>query len=146
MAATKQVQVQTHIGEGFTITSKIRDHTVYVDQPKGAGGQDTGPNPLEYLLLSLAACISSIGRIVANQQRIALRGIDLTVAGELDTDFLMGKTQQGRAGFLKMTVTAEIDADMSREEKEQFLKEIDRRCPVSDNLANVSVVTIELAQ
>jgi len=38
-------------------------------------------------------------------------------------------------------VRAKIDADMTKEEKEAFLHEVDRRCPVSDNIHNVTQMT-----
>ena len=81
MATIKQVQVEAHMGELFKIESKIHDHTLYVDQPKTGGGEDAGPTPLEYMFLSLAGCIATIGRIVAKQKRITLRAMDVKVEG-----------------------------------------------------------------
>ncbi len=144
MPAMKTVEVEAKLGERFTIESQIRGHKLFVDQPAAAGGQDAGPTPLEYLFLSLGGCVGSIGRIVANQKRIALRGMRVTVSGALDANTLMGKAQENRAGFTGITVKVDIDADLSREEKQQFLEEIDRRCPVSDNLQKMTPVSIEL--
>ena len=141
MATIKQVQVEAHMGERFKIESKIRDHTLYVDQPKTGGGEDAGPTPLEYMFLSLAGCIATIGRIVAKQKRITLRAMDVKVEGELDVEVLMGRNPDSRSGFTGLKVTARIDADMSKEEKEQFLHEVDRRCPVSDNLHSLTPMT-----
>jgi uncharacterized OsmC-like protein len=33
---------------------------------------------------------------------------------------------------------------MSKEEKEAFLEEVDKRCPVSDNLINLTTVSVDL--
>ncbi|MEZ5578014.1 MAG: hypothetical protein R3F36_05055 [Candidatus Competibacteraceae bacterium] len=38
----------------------------------------------------------------------------------------------------------DIDADMTREEKEEFLHEVDRRCPVSENLLNATPITLHV--
>ncbi len=105
-----------------------------IDQPKGMGGEDAGPNPLEIFLSSLPACICAIGRVVANQNRIKLRGINVEVEGDIDKDFLMGKTSEGRAGFVEIRTLVDIDADMSLEEKEKYLEEITKRCPIADNM------------
>lgn len=144
MAKFKNVELVARLGDGFKMESKIRDHVVYIDQPKPAGGEDAGPTPLEYLLLSLAGCIGAIGRIIANQRKLPLRSMEIRVVGELDTDTLMGKSRENRAGFSGIWVMVKIDADMSKEEKGQFLHEIDSRCPVSDNLKAVTDVSIEL--
>ena len=144
MATFKAIDVTAKLGERFKIESKIRDHTLYIDQPKAAGGEDAGPTPLECLFLSLAACIASIGRIIANQQKLPLRSMEVRVQGELDVESLMGKSQEHRAGFSGMRVAVKMDADMTKEEKERFLHDIDARCPVSDNLKSLTPVTFEV--
>lgn len=105
-----------------------------------AGGNDEGPNPLEIFLSSLPACICAIGRIIANQRRIDLRGIEVELEGDIDKDFLMGKTTEGRAGFTEIRSFVHIDADMTKAEKEAFLKDIALRCPIADNMIFTSVV------
>jgi uncharacterized OsmC-like protein len=144
MPTHKQVEVVAQLGERFTIESKIRDHVLYVDQPKAAGGEDAGPTPLELLFLSLGACVGSIGRIIANQRRLPLRSMEVKVIGSLDVETLMGKSQENRAGFGGMRVIVKMDADMTKDEKEKFLHDIDARCPVSDNLKTLTPVSFEV--
>jgi len=146
MATTKTVQIEATLGEAFTIESKIRDHTMYVDQPAAGGGADTGPTPLEYLLLSLASCIGSIARIIASQRKLPLRSMTIGVTGELDLDHLLGKSDQGRAGFGELKISVKMDCDMSLEEQKQFLHDVDARCPVSDSLINGCSVSLEVAE
>lgn len=142
MAAIKHVTVVARMGERFKIESTIGSHTVIVDQPKTSGGDDAGPTPLDYFFLSLAGCIATIGRIAAKQQRIPLRGMDVKVEGELDLEGLMGRSAEAPVGFSGITVTVKVDADLSQEEKEAFVNEVDRRCPVSANLHAATPVTL----
>ncbi len=111
-----------------------------IDQPKAAGGQNLGPNPLEVFLSSLPACICAIGRIISMQRKIELKGIEVQLEGDIDKDFLLGKTTEGRAGFTEIRAMVSIDADMTIAEKEAFLKEVTDRCPVADNIMNASLV------
>ena len=145
MASIKKVEVAALLGPEMKIESRIREHRVVIDQPKIGGGTDSGPTPLEYLLCALAGCIGSIGRLVAHQKKIVLRGMEISVSGELDTDVLLGRSQQGRAGFGCIKVRAKIDADLTDEQKLKFLEEVDARCPVSDNLKALTTVQTELA-
>jgi uncharacterized OsmC-like protein len=142
VATIKHVAVEAHMGERFKIESRIGDHTLYVDQPKTGGGEDAGPTPLEYFFLSLAGCIATIARIAAKQKRINLRSMDVKVEGALDIEGLMGRNPEAPVGFGGITVTARVDADMTKEEKEAFLREVDRRCPVSANLHDATPVTL----
>jgi uncharacterized OsmC-like protein len=140
MIYMKTVTVEAKSLEGFKIETKMRQHVAIVDQPPAGGGTDAGPTPLEYLFVSLASCIITIGTIMSNQRRRGVRGISVKVEGDLDTDVLLGKKTDFRAGFVGAKVVVNIDADMSQAEKEQFLKEVDARCPISDNIHNLTPI------
>ncbi|MDF7808911.1 OsmC family protein [Pontiellaceae bacterium B12219] len=143
--ANKTVAVESKLNEKFVIESDIRGHKVIIDQPANAGGTDTGPTPLELMFASLAGCIGTIGRIVAMQQRIDLKGMNIKVEGDLDVDGLLGKPIDGRVGFEGITISVSVDADMTDAEKEAFIHEVDVRCPVSENLLHATPVSIKLA-
>ncbi|MGC9373713.1 MAG: OsmC family protein [Bacteroidales bacterium] len=135
--AISTIKLEATVKEGFKTDIKC-SHDFVIDQPKQGGGQDLGPNPLEIFLSSLPACICAIGKIISNQKRLNVRGIDVKVEGDIDKDFLMGKTEEGRAGFTEIRSYINVDADMSKEEKQAFIEEIEKRCPIADNMANQS--------
>jgi len=141
----KTVTVESKLGEKFVIKSDIRGHEVVIDQPATGAGTDTGATPLELMFASLAGCIGTISRIVAMQKRIDLRGMNIKVEGPLDTDGLLGKPIEGRVGFEGITITVDVDADMTDEEKTAFIHEVDARCPVSENLLNTTPINVQLA-
>lgn len=132
----KNVSVKTKMGQGMKIEGFAGTHKVFIDQPAASGGTDSGPTPLEYYALSLAGCISSIARIAAKQKGINMRGIEVKVSGDLDVDVLLGKNKSTRAGFQNFTLSVNLDADLSPEQKKEFLSEVERRCPVSENTCN----------
>ncbi len=143
--AAKKVQVEIKQGSGFKTECRAGKHTLLIDQPTMAGGTDTGPSPLEYQLMALGGCIAAIGRIIANQRRLPVRGFDIAVEGDIDTDGLLGKPSANRVGFSAIAARVKIDADLSDAEKAQFLHDIDLRCPISENLQNAASVTVVLA-
>jgi uncharacterized OsmC-like protein len=141
----KSVVVESKLNEKFVIESDIRGHSIVLDQPESAGGTDAGVTPMELLFASLAGCIGTIGRVAAMQQRIELRGMNIRVEGDFDVDGLLGKPTDGRVGFDGITITVDIDADLTDEEKDRFIHEVDRRCPVSENLLNATPINVKLA-
>lgn len=116
-----------------------------IDQPVAAGGKNEGPNPLEVFISTLPACICAIGRIIAMQRGIELRGIEAHAEGDIDKDFLLGKTTEGRAGFVAIRAQVKIDADMSEEEKTAFLHDIEKRCPIADNMSGTTTISAVVA-
>ena len=78
----------------------------------------------KYFWLSLPACIC--GNRTNNSpttEGLKLNGISVTAEGDIDKDFLLGKTTEGPAPVLpKIRSYVDIDADMTTEEKTKFLK------------------------
>ncbi|NMC46781.1 MAG: OsmC family protein [Chloroflexi bacterium] len=146
MATNKTVKVTAKGLEGFLIETKAGAHTAYVDQPPAMGGTDKGPTPLDYVFISLAGCLITIAKIVANQKRIVLRDVSVEVEGELNLEVLRGQDDKDRAGFKSFKASMKIDADLSKEEKQAFVEEVDRRCPISDNLMHTTPVEVVLAE
>ncbi|MFA5181310.1 MAG: OsmC family protein [Syntrophales bacterium] len=145
MARMKTVSIEAKLGGKFKVEVKAGNHTLCIDQPQAGGGADEGPNPIEYLFASLAGCIGTVGRIIATQKRIKLNGMDMKIEGVFDTEIILGKSKENRPGLTGINVTLNIDADMTKEEKKAFVEEIETRCPVSDNIENVTPVKIEVA-
>lgn len=145
MTKMKTIGIEAKLDEKFKIEVKAGNHTMYVDQKKAGGGTDAGATPLEYFLASLAGCIGTVARIIANQKRITLNGIDMKIEGAFDVETLLGKSKESRAGFHGIKVTLNVDSGMSKENKEAFVHEIKSRCPVSDNIANATPIVIEVA-
>ncbi|MBR8535256.1 OsmC family protein [Carboxylicivirga sediminis] len=129
--AISTLKVGAKMQEGFRTEIEC-SHNFIIDQPKPAG-TDEGPNPMEIYLSSIPACICAIGRIIANQKRLPVRSISVKLEGDIDKDFLLGKTREGRAGFVEIRTMVEIDADMTKAEKELYLHDIEKRCPIADN-------------
>jgi putative redox protein len=141
---TKTVKINSNWKGAMRVDTTAREHTVIIDQPKNMGGQNAGANPLEVFLFALGGCLGTVASIVANQERLNLRKFDLTIEGDIDTDFLMGKTKEGRAGFTEIRVAVDIDADMTDEEKQEFFEKVDSRCPISDNMLNETKIVFDV--
>jgi uncharacterized OsmC-like protein len=144
MAKMKTIGIAAKLDEKFKIEVKAGDHTMYIDQTKAGGGTDAGATPLEYFFASLAGCIGTVARIVANQKNIKLNGMNIRVEGAFDLETLFGKGKENRAGFTGIKANLNIDSDMSKEEKEALIHEVEGRCVVSDNIANITPVVIEI--
>jgi uncharacterized OsmC-like protein len=140
----KTVKVTSTWKEGMRVDVKSRGHELIVDQPEAGGGKDAGPSPLEYFFFALAGCLGTIAAIIARQERIDLRGFTTEIEGDIDTAFLMGKTEEGRAGFTEVRVSVDIDADMTEAEKHVFFEKVDKRCPISDNMINGTSIVFKV--
>jgi uncharacterized OsmC-like protein len=114
-----------------------------IDEPPSLGGTDQGPNPMEYLLASLAGCLNVVGHIVASEMKINIEKLSIEISGNLNPDKLFGKESNDRAGFKSINVVMNISTDADIEKLKKWVEEVEKRCPVTDNLRNPTKVNIE---
>lgn len=141
----KTIRASGNLDHAFTITVESGNHVIRMDQPKNAAGQDLGPTPLELILAAVAGCFGTIGRFIAHQRKFELRGMQFEIEADYDPDGLLGRRTDVRPGFQALRVKVTMDADLSREEQQAVLKEIERRCPLADNLLHGTNLVTTLA-
>lgn len=134
--ALKTISARGQMNAGMSIEVECGNHRLVMDQPKHAAGEDLGPTPLEAILAAVAGCFGTIGRFVAHQQKFDLRGMRFEIEADYDPAGLLGRDENVRPGFQELRVKVDIDADLTREEKQALLELIEKRCPVVDNLTH----------
>lgn len=90
MASLKTVKVTDEGPDGWVVKTHSGKHVSIVDQPEALGGTDSGPTPLDYVFVALGSCLVTVAKIVAGQQKIDLRGVEVEVSGDLNLDVLRG--------------------------------------------------------
>lgn len=145
MAKMKTYSIEARADDRYRVAVKAGDRTLYVDQPVFVGGSDAGASPMDYLFSSLAGCIATTARIIANQKKLCLNGMDIKVEGSLDLDIIYGKSTAGRPGVTGITVSVALDSEMSEMGRKGFLEELRLRCPVYDIIAAITPIAIAAA-
>ncbi len=144
-AKIKTIRIEAKADNKYKVAVKAGEHTLYVDQPLANGGTDAGANPMEYLFASLAGCIATTARIIANQKKLNLNGMDIKVEGSLDMNIILGKSRDSRPGVTGINVSVALDSAMSEMERKSFFEELRLRCPISDTIAAATPITITAA-
>ncbi len=142
----KTFTVEARQVDRFQIEAAIGENTIVIDQPKAVGGNGAGPCPVEYVLAGFAACILNVAYVVAGERTIELRSLAVQVEGDLNPAKFLGQRTDDRPGFQSIRLIINIDADLTLEEKEDFLRAVEARCPVSDNLSNLTPVDVILEE
>lgn len=124
------------------VAVKARNFTMYVDEPPQLGGQDKGANPVEYVLAALAGCLNVVAHLVAKEMGITLHELSIEIQGILNPARFQGKSYQERAGYKQIEVLINVKADADEKTLAKWLKVVEERCPVSDNLANPTPLKI----
>lgn len=103
-----------------------------------------GPSPLEYILAGYAGCINAVGKLVAKEQGILLKSLQVELSAKLSLDKYQGKKSHERAGFSAIEVVVKPTSEATLDQLKNWLIEIEKRCPVQDNLVNPTPVSVVL--
>jgi uncharacterized OsmC-like protein len=117
-----------------------RRFEIAADEPKVLLGQDTAPNPVEYLLSALGACITSslIYHAAAAGHRVD--DCECTLTGDLDVRGFLGIDPDVRPGYQHILVTLRVRSDAPVEELEQAA----RFSPVLDVVSRGTSVALRV--
>jgi uncharacterized OsmC-like protein len=124
--------------------AKTRQFQLTIDEPESLGGSDKGANPVEFILAGLAGCLNVVGHIVAKELGFTIDKLAIEVSGSINPDRLFGTSNAERAGFktIKLILIPETSAPI--EILLKWLRIVQDRCPVKDNLLNSTPVNISV--
>ena len=144
MSKTLNFSVSSRSESPAKTNISVRDFNLTVDEPVALGGTDLAPNPVEYILAGYAGCINVVAHIVAKEQNINLKDLEIDIDGDLDPSRLFGTSFTERAGYKNITVNLRTSTKLNEGQKVKWLKEIEYRCPVNDNLTNTTPINFSL--
>jgi putative redox protein len=127
------IHVEHVRGDQFLV--KVGGHSVLVDQPEEAGGEDRGPTPTELWVAGLAACVAFYaGRFLRRH------GVDASTLA-VDTDFAMSEERPARVMAISIAVRV---PDGVSAERRRALQRVVEHCTVHNSMADPPEVRIEL--
>src|SRR5690606_1175513 len=125
-------------------TIQTRGFQLVVDEPESLGGTNTAPNPVEYILAGYAGCINVVAHVIAKELAFTPTDLSIAIEGEINPNRLLGRDFTERAGYKGLQVKVQTSAPLSQALKNQWLREIENRCPVNDNLSNPTPIDFQI--
>lgn len=135
-AACKVVfRATTELGDGLQCKGTIRDFpAMTIDEPPELGGKDSGPNPVEIVLVALGTCQEIVYRAYASVMGIKLDSVKVDVRGYLDLRGLFAMEEGVPAGYQKIVFETQIQSSASDEELQKLAQIVEAHCPVLNTL------------
>ena len=138
MAADSNKQKIVHIhlpkDETFTTTLTAGDHELIADEPENVdGGKDQGPDPYDYLLMSLGSCTVMTIKMYVRRKDWPLEDVymELRHSKRHDEDCDNCEDPDSKIDVIEKEVI--VEGDLSDEQMDKIL-DISKKCPVHRTL------------
>jgi uncharacterized OsmC-like protein len=112
-------------------TSRSEAFEIDAGEPGILLGTDTGPNPAEYLLHALAACLTTSIVYVAAARKVELTSVESTLTGEMDVRGALGVDEEPRNGFERIRVSFRVTGNAPEEKLREVVERAQQRSAVS---------------
>jgi uncharacterized OsmC-like protein len=135
----------TETREGkFANQVSVGRHVIRADEPRAAGGTDTGLSPYDLLCAALGACTAMTLRLYADLKGIPVRRVSVELKHEKihASDCAECETREGRIDRIERLIRLEGDLDDAQRQK---LLEIAEKCPVHRTLHSEVHIPTRLA-
>jgi uncharacterized OsmC-like protein len=125
-------------------TSRAHEFVLDAGEPAILLGADTGPNPAEYLLHALAACLTTSLVYVAAARGVQLTEVESTLEGDMDVQGALGLSDDYRNGFTQISVSFRVAGYAPEEKLREVVERAQERSAVMDMVSNGVPVTVHV--
>jgi uncharacterized OsmC-like protein len=134
--------VDTYSGAGQQL-SRPKPFVLLADEPAVLLGKDEAANPVEYLLHSLAACLTTSMVYHAAARGMRLEEVESSFEGDIDLHGFLGLDPKVRNGYQGIRVTFKIKADVPDDQLQEIVRLGTGHSPVFDSLTKGVPVSVK---
>ena len=136
--------IQGFHAAGGEDTTRVSAFELDAGEPAILLGTDTGPNPAEYLLHALAACLTTSIVYVAAARKVELTSVESTLTGDMDVRGALGVDPEPRNGFARIGVSFRVTGHASDDKLREVVERAKARSAVYDMVTNGVPVAVSV--
>ena len=113
-------RIQSYHAIGREHDTRSKPFVVDADEPEITSGGDSAPNPMEFVLHSLAGCLTSTMVYHAAVQGIEIESVESSLEGDMDVRGMLGLSEEVRKGYQAVRVRMRVKSQASAETLEEL--------------------------
>jgi uncharacterized OsmC-like protein len=135
--------IKEFYGGGQVDQSRAEGWELDAGEPPILIGTNQGPNPAEYLLHALAACLTTSLVYVAAARGVHLDEVESTLEGDMDVRGALGLSNEVPNRYQNIRVTFHIKSDAPAEKLAEIVARAQARSAVFDSVTNPVPVAVD---
>lgn len=125
-------------------TTRATPFECKTDMPTVLNGTDVAPSPPEFLLHTLASCITTSMMLLASANGIEVDDVTVRVEGDINLNGFLGLDSCILKEYQQIKVSIDVEGDLTSEERIELL-ELAKKSPVYNTILNPVPVAIALS-
>ncbi len=119
-------------GNGWPTKVSITDTQwkLQLDEPTEDGGSNSGANPMQYFIASLAGCQNEQSQVVAEELSLNITQVDINVEIDLDLAGFMGMSDNSNGSYKNVRLDAVVHGEATDVQIKSLGEKVDARCPI----------------
>lgn len=132
--------------DGWSLGGRTLPHSfeIPIDEPRELLGRDASPNPQEYLLAAMNACMLNTFVAACSLMGIKLRSVELQSEGELDLRGFLGLDPDVKPGYDSISYAIRVKGDGTKEQYAKVHEAMKATSPNYFNMANAITLNSRL--
>lgn len=139
-----QSYIKDFYGGGQEDRSRTSGWKLDAGEPGILLGKDEGPNPAEYLLHALAACLTTSIVNVAAARKVELTSVESMLEGDADVQGALGLDNNVRNGFQRIRASFKVRGNAPEEKLLEVVERAKARSFVFDVVSHGTAVDVDL--
>jgi uncharacterized OsmC-like protein len=141
--AHNRTRIKEFYGAGQMDQTRTSAWEFDAGEPPILSGHNEGPNPAEFLLHALAACLTTSLVYVAAARGVELDEVESTLEGDMDVRGALGLSNEVPNRYQSIRVTFRIKSDAPAEKLAEIVARAQARSAVFDSVTNPVPVTVD---
>jgi len=142
--AHNRTSIKDFYAAGGEDTSRSEAFLVDAGEPPILLGHNEGPNPVEFYLHALAACVTTSMVYVASARKVALTSVNSEVVGDMNVQGALGISPDYRNGLSEIRMTITVTGDAPEEKLREIVRRATERSAVFDMVTHGVPVHVDV--
>lgn len=137
-------RIKEFYAAGGEDATRSTEFVIDAGEPAILLGTDTGPNPAEFLLHALAACLTTSIVSVAAARKVQLTSVESALTGDMDVRGALGVDDEPRNGFERISVSFRVTGNATEKKLREVVERAQDRSAVYDMVTHGVPVTVDV--
>lgn len=129
-----QMNVKCSQNQNLRLNAQVRSFNLAMDEPPSIAGDNTAPNPVEFLIMAYAGCLEMNWIMYSSLYNLNVSKVEVEIQATIDRRYALGNVEQFPARLQSLKIISHLETTESQQKVERVFRKVKEICPVGGSL------------